>query len=100
MKQRSKREVKKRTRRAEPARKKSSAAPAPPRGPFPEPQIRSVEEMFAGPRPASFSRGLEPAFLLLERPLMDYLRDRAAALGLDGYDMLAKRILREHAHKY
>jgi hypothetical protein len=64
------------------------------------PRPRSVEELFAGPRPASFSRGLEPAFLLIDREVMEQLCKRAAALGLGGYDMLVKRILREHVHEY
>lgn len=66
----------------------------------PPPRVPSVYELFAGPRPASFSRGLEPAFLLIERDVMDLLRTRAAELGLSGYDALAKRILREHVHEY
>ncbi len=64
------------------------------------PRVRSVEELFAGPRPASFSRGLEPAFLLIDREVMEQLRERAAALGLGGYDTLVKRILREHVDEY
>lgn len=63
-------------------------------------RVRSVEELFAGPRPASFSRGLEPAFLLIDREVMEQLRERAAALGLGGYDTLVKRILREHVDEY
>jgi hypothetical protein len=66
----------------------------------PAPRVPTLEELFGGPRPASFSRGLEPAFLLIEKDVMELLRTRAAALGLGGYDSLAKRILREHVHEY
>jgi hypothetical protein len=64
------------------------------------PHIPTLEELFGGPRPVSFSRGLEPAFLLIDKDVMDHLRARALELGLGGYDSLAKRILREHAHEY
>lgn len=66
----------------------------------PAPRVPTLEELFGGPRPASFSRGLEPAFLLIEKDVMELLRTRAAALGLGGYDSLAKRILRDHVHEY
>ena len=66
----------------------------------PPPRVPTLEELFGGSRPASFSRGLEPAFLLIEKDVMELLRTRAAALGLGGYDSLAKRILREHVHEY
>jgi hypothetical protein len=56
--------------------------------------------MFAGPRPASFASGLEPAFLLIERDVMERLCTRAAALGMVGYDSLVKRILRDHVDEY
>ena len=75
---------------------KGLRAPLPPE----PPRVPSVYELFAGPRPASFSRGLEPAFLLIDREVMEQLRTRAAALGLGGYDSLVKRILREHVHEY
>ena len=85
---------------ARPARLAQKPTP-PARAPVPEePRVRSVEEMFSGPRPASFARGLEPAFLLIDREVMQQLRVRAAALGLGGYDSLVKRILREHVHEY
>jgi hypothetical protein len=64
------------------------------------PPPRPVEELFAGARPSSFSRGLEPAFLLIDRAVMEQLRARAAALGIGGYDGLVKRILREHIAEY
>jgi len=64
------------------------------------PPRRPVEDLFAGPRPASFSRGLEPAFLLIDRGVMEQLRVKAAALGMGGYDSLVKRILREHIQEY
>ena len=66
----------------------------------PAPPVPTLEQLFGGPRPASFSRGLEPAFLLIDKDVMLILRERAAALGLGGYDSLAKRILREHVHEY
>lgn len=66
----------------------------------PAPPVPTLEELFGGPRPASFSRGLEPAFLLIEKDVMERLRTRAAALGLGGYGALAKRILRDHVHEY
>lgn len=75
--------------------KKEHQVPLPPAPPVP-----TLEELFGGPRPASFSRGLEPAFLLIEKDVMERLRTRAAALGLGGYGALAKRILREHVHEY
>ena len=74
---------------------KTVRAPLPPARPVP-----TLEELFGGPRPRSFSRGLEPAFLLIDKDVMEILRERAAALGLGGYDSLAKRILREHVHEY
>ena len=84
------------------AKPKEQAATGGPRGvPLPPPPpVPTLEELFGGPRPASFSRGLEPAFLLIEKDVMALLRERAAALGLGGYDSLAKRILREHVHEY
>ena len=65
----------------------------------PAPQRRPIEEIFAGPRPASMRRGLEPAFLLFDRELVDRLRTTAASLGLR-YDALAQRIAREHIDEY
>src|SRR4029434_6709956 len=76
----------------------STVTPRPPFGP--PRRVPTLEELFGGPRPASFSRGLEPAFLLIDKDVMDHLRARALELGLGGYDSLAKRILREHAHEY
>ena len=82
------------------AKAASATAPAAP-GPFAVPRhVPTLEELFGGPRPASFSRGLEPAFLLIDREVMEQLRTRAMALGLGGYDSLVKRILREHVHEY
>jgi hypothetical protein len=94
--------VKKQSNRAKPTSRIANARPAtPPPKTVPEPsRPRSVEEMFAGPRPASFASGLEPAFLLIEREVMERLRVKAAALGMVGYDSLVKRILREHIDEY
>jgi len=93
MTQRSKRTVKRRI-----AKSRAIARPAPPvTDSVPE---RPVEELFAGPRPASFLSALEPAFLLIDREVMEQLRSKAAALGLAGYDSLVKRILREHVEEY
>jgi len=64
------------------------------------PPRRPAEELFAGQRPESFSRGLEPAFLLIDRVVMDQLCKKATALGMGGYDSLVKRILREHIEEY
>ena len=84
---------------------RATKSPVPPvqtqRPPLPPaPPVPTLEQLFGGPRPASFSRGLEPAFLLIDKDVMLILRERAAALGLGGYDSLAKRILREHVHEY
>lgn len=81
---------------------KAAVAPAPAApGPFAIPRhVPTLEELFGGARPVSFSRGLEPAFLLIDREVMEQLRTRAMALGLGGYDSLVKRILREHVHEY
>jgi hypothetical protein len=65
----------------------------------PVPHRRPVEELFAGPRPASMRRGLEPAFLLFDRELLDRLHGAAAALGVR-YDALAQRIARDHIEEY
>jgi hypothetical protein len=59
----------------------------------------SAPSLFAGDPPASWRRGLEPAFLLLETELMEQLCARAAAIGTT-YDFLLKTIVREHIHKY
>lgn len=80
------------TNRNAPAPRVAEPPAAPPR--------RPVEELFAGPRPGSFSRGLEPAFLLIDRVVMEQLCKKAAALGMGGYDSLVKRILREHIEEY
>ena len=61
---------------------------------------RPVEELFGGARPSSFLSALEPAFLLIDRGVMEQLRAKAAALGMGGYDTLVKRILREHIQDY
>ena len=80
---------------------KPAAPPARPEQFYAEPpQERSVEELFGGPRPASFLSALEPAFLLIDRVVMEQLRTKAAALGMGGYDTLVKRILREHIEEY
>jgi hypothetical protein len=72
----------------------------PPRPVYVERHVPTLEELFGGPRPATFSRGLEPAFLLIDKEVMEQLRTRAMALGLSGYDSLVKRILWEHVHEY
>jgi len=54
----------------------------------------------ADSRPASLSRGLQPAFLLIERAVMEQLRRKATALGMDSCDSLVMRILREHVREY
>jgi hypothetical protein len=80
---------------------RTSTATAQPAPTFVEPlQERSVEELFGGSRPASFLSALEPAFLLIDRVVMDQLRVKAEALGMGGYDSLVKRILREHIGEY
>jgi hypothetical protein len=61
--------------------------------------VRSVEELFAGPRPASMRRGLEPAFLLFDRDLLNELHAAADELGIR-YDALVQRIAREHIDEY
>jgi hypothetical protein len=65
----------------------------------PGPDRLPVELIFAGPRPASMRRGLEPAFLLFDRELLERLHVAAAALGVR-YDALARRIAREHIEEY
>ena len=55
--------------------------------------------IFAGPRPASARRGLEPAFLLFETEVMEALHARAARRGL-GYDTLVRMIVRDHVGEY
>ena len=101
-KQRPTRKLSKRQRpsvhRSEPAT--ANVASAPPRPPYVERHVPTLEELFGGPKPATFSRGLEPAFLLIDKEVMEQLRTRAMALGLGGYDSLVKRILWEHVHEY
>jgi hypothetical protein len=63
------------------------------------PAGRSVEELFTGPRPASVRRGLEPAFLLFDRELLDRLQVAADDLGVHR-NTLVQRIAREHLDDY
>lgn len=65
----------------------------------PGPAGRSVEEIFGGPRPASVRRGLEPAFLLFDRELLDRLQVAADDLGVHR-NTLVQRIAREHLDDY
>ncbi|MGD9762899.1 MAG: hypothetical protein AB7V27_04205 [Candidatus Binatia bacterium] len=55
--------------------------------------------IFAGSRPASVRRGLEPAFLLFESEVMESLHRRAAQRGL-AYDALVRMIVRDHVEEY
>jgi hypothetical protein len=59
----------------------------------------SVEQLFAGPRPVSMRRGLEPAFLLFDRELLDRLQVAADDLGVHR-NILVQRIAREHLDEY
>jgi len=59
----------------------------------------TIEQLFAGPRPASMRRGLEPAFLLFDRPLLDQLHATADQLGIRT-DALVQRIARDHVDEY
>jgi hypothetical protein len=60
---------------------------------------RPAHLLFAGDPPASWRRGLEPAFLLLDSDLMELLTAKAAAIGTT-YDFLLRTILREHIQEY
>lgn len=55
--------------------------------------------IFSGPRPTSFTSGLEPAFLLFETEVMESLRERAARRKMQ-YDTLVRMIVRDHVAKY
>ena len=65
----------------------------------PEPTGRSVEGLFTGPRPPSVRRGLEPAFLLFDRELLDRLQVAADDVGVHR-NTLVQRIAREHLDDY
>lgn len=86
-------------------RGRTAAAPEPRRAlnPLPEPEgvVRWFDHsrIFAGPRPVSARRGLEPAFLLIETEVMEALQTRAAQRGLS-YDALVRLIVREHVLDY
>ncbi len=62
------------------------------------PPLRA-QDMFAGPRPASMSRGIDPAFLLFERELLERIQVRAAELGVR-YQSLVQQIVRDHVDEY
>lgn len=55
--------------------------------------------LFSGPRPLSFTSGLEPAFLLFETEVMAALRERAAKRKMQ-YDTLVRMIVRDHVGEY
>ena len=65
----------------------------------PEPARHSVDALFSGPRPASMRRGLEPAFLLFDRDLLDRLQFAADQLGVHRNTLL-QRIARDHLDEY
>ncbi len=71
----------------------------PPPPPAPSGPWLDHARIFAGPRPASVRRGLEPAFLLFETEVMEALHRRAARRGL-GYDTLVRMIVRDHVGEY
>lgn len=100
MKRRTARKPPKRTQPPVQSNEQTAEASAPPKPVYVERHVPTLEELFGGPRPATFSRGLEPAFLLIDKEVMEQLRTRAMALGLSGYDSLVKRILWEHVHEY
>ncbi len=81
------------------------SVPESPRAPNPLPEPEGVvrwydhSRIFAGPRPVSARRGLEPAFLLIETEVMEALQARAAERGLS-YDALVRLIVREHVQDY
>lgn len=79
--------------------------PRPRRAPNPLPEPEGVvrwydhSRIFAGPRPASVRRGLEPAFLLIETEVLEALQIRAARRGIS-YDALVRLIVRDHVQDY
>lgn len=58
-----------------------------------------AEQLFGGPRPASWRRGTDPAFLLLEREVVGQLHAAAAALSVCR-EALVARIARDHLDEY
>lgn len=62
------------------------------------PRLRA-DQIFSGQRPATVSMGVEPAFLLFERDVLERLERRADALGVR-YESLVRQILRDHIQSY
>lgn len=74
-------------------------AAGPPAPRIDEPRAWRVEALFAGARPLSIARGLEPAFLLFEREILERVLVRALQLGVP-YQTLAAQIMRDHVDRY
>jgi hypothetical protein len=85
--------------------RRTEALPESRRAPNPLPEPEGVvrwydhSRIFAGPRPVSARRGLEPAFLLIETEVMEALQARAAQRGLS-YAALVRLIVREPVQEY
>ena len=58
-----------------------------------------AERIFSGPRPATMIRGLEPAFLLFEREILERIEARADQLGVR-YESLVRQIVRDNLDRY
>jgi hypothetical protein len=58
-----------------------------------------AEQLFAGQRPASWRRGVEPAFFLLEREVLAQLHAAAEALSV-AREVLVARIAHDHLDEY
>ena len=94
-------------RRARPATPKRRTRPKPRRSaskkkPVPvidDSHYPPAEQIFSGPRPASMIRGLEPAFLLFEREILERIEARAAELGVR-YESLVRQIVRDNLDRY
>jgi hypothetical protein len=58
-----------------------------------------AEQIFSGSRPATMIRGLEPAFLLFEREILERIETRAEQLGVR-YESLVRQIVRDNLDRY
>ncbi len=63
------------------------------------PRRLPAEQLFAGQRPASWRRGADPAFFLLERDVLGHLDAAAEALSVPRAVLVA-RIARDHLDEY
>jgi len=86
-------------RRSPPKPRRSAQAKKKPVPVIDDTRYPPAEHIFTGPRPVSMIRGLEPAFLLFEREILERIEARAAELGVR-YESLVRQIVRDNLDRY